>query len=88
MFSRRIDAELEAAKYPYGGYDEVNFDYPERAGTIASRSHFPGSTAHVQYEEHAFRAAREQEAKAVHRLREVLNETQWVANVLRKSNRA
>lgn len=53
VFSKKWQAEQEAAKYPFGGVEPLTFDTGESNSTCAPRSLFPNSSARRRYERHS-----------------------------------
>jgi hypothetical protein len=87
-FLKEADAVREAAKYPYGGYDEITLDAPESARSVVGRSHFPASSAWLTYERCKEEAAAKDGRIAAIRLREVLRETQSIVDEFRAQRHA
>ena len=87
-FLRERDAELEAARFPYGGYDRVMLNAPESARTVIGRSHFPASPAWLTYERRDEEIAEKDERIAAQRLQEVLRETQSIVDEFRAQRQA
>lgn len=88
IFIKEEDAEREAAKHAYGGYDKVALNASEAAITIINRSHFPASDAWLQYERHAAQAGTREETIAQRTLQTALNESQKVIDRWRTQKHA
>ena len=75
-------AVQEAAKYPFGGYNEVAVEATEGADSCKPRCQFPQSKARGAYAKHGKRQV-EVDVAPVERLQQVLHETQVIVDKFR-----
>ena len=85
-FTEEWQAAQVAARYDYGGYNEVCVNAPENAETCKPRVRFPQSTARGAYVKHGKRLV-EMDMGPVERLQQVLHETQVVVDNYRQVHR-
>lgn len=71
-----------AARYPYGGYNEVAVNASENTATCKPRVRFPNSSARGEYVKHGKRLV-EMDLAPVERLQQVLQESQAVVDSFR-----
>lgn len=78
-FTSEWQAAQEAAKYPFGGYNEVAMNAAENAESCKPRVQFPNSAAKRAYLKRGRRQV-ELDVGPLERLQQVLNETQAVVD--------
>lgn len=81
-FTEEWEAAQTAAKYKFGGYNEVAVNMAEQDASCSPRVRFPASDAEQVYRKHGSRHV-ELELGPVERLQQVLRETQHVVDSFR-----
>lgn len=81
-FTEEWQAAQVAARYTYGGYNEVCVNASENTGTCKPRVRFPNSRARGAYVKHGKRLV-EMDVAPVERLQQVLVETQSIVDNFR-----
>lgn len=84
-FSDEYRAAQEAAKYPFGGYNEVAVDFSEGGKSCEPRVQFPNSTAAQAYVKRGKRRV-ELDLAPVERLQQVVEDAQRVVNTFRQQH--